>query len=481
MAVLSTPDLSRHQVETLEKVFKSQKTTSIKWREQDVQTRLKRLIRLQKWVKKHRAEIKEALFQDFKKPPEEVDLSEVYVVLSELKHAISNLQKWARPRKVEAPLALVGSQSLIQYEPKGVCLILAPWNFPFNLTVAPLVSALAAGNTTILKPSELTPHCSQLIAKMVEELFDPSEVAVFQGDKQIAQHLLTLPFDHIFFTGSPAVGKIVMQAAAKNLTSVTLELGGKSPVIIDGTADLADAAEKIAWGKFINCGQTCIAPDYILVQESVEEAFIDELRLAIDRLFDHDGNGIEEGANYARIINEAHFNRLWNMLNQALDQGAILEAGGEAIEDELYIAPTVISRVPKEADLMEQEIFGPILPVITFKELDSAVQRINSYQKPLALYLFSRSESHKHQVLQQTSSGSVAINDCVVQFMNPNLPFGGVNHSGFGKSHGFRGFTAFSNEKAVVKQKVGLTSVKPVYPPYTNLVRNAIDLLLKYF
>ncbi|MDH3708340.1 MAG: aldehyde dehydrogenase family protein [Cyclobacteriaceae bacterium] len=467
--------------QSIKRLFKHQQNTSRLWRQEGPQARLKRLIKLQKWIREHRKDIQDAIYKDFKKPAEEVDLSEVYVVLSELKHAISNLRKWSRPRKVEAPLALVGSQSLIQYEPKGVCLIIAPWNFPFNLSVAPLVSALAAGNTVILKPSELTPNCSQLVENMVLELFEPSEVAVFQGDKHIAQQLLRLPFDHIFFTGSPAVGKIVMKAAAQHLTSVTLELGGKSPVIVDSTADLADTAEKIAWGKFINCGQTCIAPDYLLVDKEVEEELIDELRLAIDRLFDGEGLGIENSTDYARIINREHFDRINMLLEDALDQGAILETGGLSDHTDHYLAPTLISRVPSNSLIMEKEIFGPVLPVLTYEHLEEAISTINERPKPLALYLFSRSQVHKNAVLTQTSSGSVAINDCVVQFMNPYLPFGGTNHSGFGKSHGFRGFQAFSNEKGIVKQKVGLTSVKPVYPPYTNLVRSAIDLLLKYF
>lgn len=315
---------------------------------------------------------------------------------------------------------------------------------------------------------------------MISELFQPSEVAVFTGGKSIAQQLLQLPFDHIFFTGSPAVGKIVMEQASHHLTSVTLELGGKSPAVIDQTADLSDAAEKLVWGKFMNCGQTCIAPDYLLVHETVEEELISHLCRLLDQFFDPEGDGIESSRSYARIINEKHFDRLESMLKEALDSGAEIEYGGTTIRTERYFAPTVLSEVPLTIRLMEEEIFGPVLPIVTYYQTSEAIQFINSKPKPLALYVFSKSWEFKNKLLQMTSSGSVAVNDCVIQFMNPNLPFGGVNQSGFGKSHGYHGFLAFSNQKSVLKQKTGLTSVKPLFPPYTSLTQNAIDFLLKY-
>lgn len=465
----------------LKEIFQSQQETSIDWRTQSVATRIGRLLKMKDWVNSHKDDIRQAIYADFKKPPEEVDLSEIYVVLSEIKHILKNLERWCKPLKAEAPLALVGSRSYVYYEPKGVCLIIAPWNFPFNLSIAPLASALAAGNTVILKPSELTPNCTRLIETMVQDLFLPSEVAVISGGKEIAQELLKLPFDHIFFTGSPAVGKIVMAAAAENLTSVTLELGGKSPTIIDESADLQDAAEKIAWGKFINCGQTCIAPDYILIHHSVQNQFTDELRLAVDKLFNEEGLGIENSPSYARIINNSHFQRLNGLLTNAIELGANLEIGGATDDNERYLAPTALSKIPENARIMHEEIFGPILPLISYQTLDEAIHYVNSNPKPLALYIFSKSGNSTRKILESTSSGSAAVNDCVIQFMNPHLPFGGVNASGFGKSHGHHGFLSFSNEKSVVKQKTGLTSIKPVYPPYTSLAKNAINILLKYF
>ena len=343
-----------------------------------------------------------------------------------------------------------------------------------------MVSALAAGNAVILKPSELTPNCSKLITSMVSELFELHEVAVFTGGKEMARSLLELPFDHIFFTGSPRVGQIVMKSASRNLTSVTLELGGKSPAVIDYTAEIEDAAEKLVWGKFLNCGQTCIAPDYVLVDESVEEKLLEHMGRFIDKFYNPDGEGVEASRSYARIIGDDHFNRLSSLLTETLEAGAEIEYGGAMNPANRFIAPTIISNVPPQTRIMQEEIFGPILPVISYRDLSEAIHWINARPKPLALYIFSKSTEFKDRVLNETSSGSVAVNDCVIQFMNPNLPFGGVNYSGFGKSHGYSGFQAFSNQKSVVKQKTGLTSVKPLYPPYTNLTRKAIDFLLKY-
>jgi len=474
------PAIEKLEVKKALDVFSLQKSTSELWRKEPLDARISRLIKIRDWVKDNRKLIQDALYQDFKKPAEEVDLSEIYVVLSEVKHALKNLHRWAKPQKVESPIALLGSKSEVYHEPKGVCLIISPWNFPFNLTLGPLISAIAAGNTAILKPSELTPKSSELIAQMSADLFDPSEVAVFNGGKEVVESLLQLPFDHIFFTGSPTVGKIVMQQAARHLTPVTLELGGKSPAIIDRTADLSDAAEKVIWGKFINCGQTCIAPDYLLVQETVEEVLLDNLRLSIDHFFDPEGLGIESSPSYARIIGGKQFDRLDSMLTDALEQGSEIECGGSINKRDGYFAPTVLSKVPLAAWIMQEEIFGPILPIITYQDISEVIELINSKPKPLALYIFSGSTDFQNKVLQETSSGSVAVNDCVIQFMNPNLPFGGINHSGFGKSHGHSGFLAFSNQRSVLKQKVGLTSVKLLFPPYTKLTKKAIDFLLKY-
>jgi aldehyde dehydrogenase (NAD+) len=461
-------------------VFNVQKSRENLKQAQSIESRIHKLVKLRTWIHENRTRIHQALFKDFKKPAEEVDLSEIYVVLSEIKHALKHIKSWVKPQKADSTLALMGSKSYIHHEPKGVCLILAPWNFPFNLTLGPLVSALAAGNSVILKPSELTPNCSDLMVSMVSEVFQPHEVAVFTGDKEIAGELLALPFDHIFFTGSPRVGKIVMEQAAKHLTSVTLELGGKSPAVIDSSADLEDTAEKLIWGKFLNCGQTCIAPDYLLVDEMVEERLLEHMGRFIDKFYNPNGEGIASSSAYARIIGKNHFKRLKQLLDESLEQGAEIEFGGLTNAEDNFFSPTILSSVTAESSIMQQEIFGPILPVISYQEVSDAIALINQGSKPLALYLFSGSGSFNKRVMQETSSGSVAINDCVVQFMNPHLPFGGVNGSGFGKSHGYYGFQAFSNQKSVLKQKTGLTSVKPLYPPYTELTNKAIDFLLKY-
>jgi aldehyde dehydrogenase (NAD+) len=272
-----------------------------------------------------------------------------------------------------------------------------------------------------------------------------------------------------------------MEAAAKHLSSATLELGGKSPVIIDASADLTDTAEKIAWGKFINAGQTCIAPDYIMVHQSIRSEFIDELRMAIDRLFDDQGLGMEHSKAYARVVSSDHFQRLSGMIQEAVAQGARIEYGGNTNEAQCYIDPTVLSNPDPASQVLQEEIFGPILPVTEYEDLDKAIEYINQRPKPLALYVFSSKKSTQNKILNETSSGSAAVNDCVIQFMNPNLPFGGVSNSGFGKSHGETGFIAFSNQKSVLKQRQGMTSIKPVYPPYTEFAHKAIEMLIRYF
>ena len=461
-------------------VFELQKARENELIQSPIEYRIKNLEKLKSWIEENRKAIQDAIYLDFKKPASEVDLSEIYVVLSEIKYALKHIRSWSKPQKVDSVMAMIGSKSYVHYEPKGVCLIIAPWNFPFNLAIGPLVSALAAGNSVIIKPSELSPNCSQLIEDMISDLFKPTEVAVFNGGKGIATELLKLPFDHVFFTGSPKVGAIVMEQAAKHLTSVTLELGGKSPAIVDVTADIEDAAEKLVWGKFINCGQTCIAPDYVLVDEKVEESLLEHMGRIVDKFYNPEGLGIDSSSSYARIIGDRHFDRLNNLLLDAVESGAEIEYGGQLDLKDRFLAPTILSNVSENMRVMQEEIFGPILPVSTYQNSSEVIKTVNSKPKPLALYIFSSSSEFTNTVLQSTSSGSVAINECVLQFMNPGLPFGGIGESGFGKSHGFTGFQAFSNQKSVLRQKTGLTSVKPLYPPYTKLTKKAIDFLLKY-
>ncbi len=464
----------------LEASFASLKSQAQLQRSEKITQRKDRLKRMLQWIESHDSDIKTALYADFKKPASEVDLAEILPVTAEIKHALSHLNNWVQPKKVDTPLTLLGSTSHIQYEPKGVCLIISPWNFPFNLALAPLVSCLAAGNTAIIKPSEMTSNTAELIKSMVSDIYPPNEVIVVLGGIETSQALLKLPFDHIFFTGSPQVGKIVMRAAAEHLTSVTLELGGKSPAVIDQNTNIGDAAEKIAWGKFLNNGQTCIAPDYLLVHESIKDRFLEELKAKVQVQFNANGNGFHNSPDYGRIVNRNHYNRLNELLQDALAKGAHLVMGDNAIEEDNHMSPVILKNVPMDTRVMEEEVFGPILPVVTFSSLDDALQIINAKPKPLALYYFGKSSKAKKRMLHETSSGGVCINDCVLHFTHTNLPFGGVNNSGIGKSHGYYGFMAFSNEKGVLKQRIGLTSSKMIYPPYTKFSKTIVSIIKKY-
>lgn len=465
----------------IERAFHKQKEKILSLRKEPVLERKKRMVSLMDWLLTHRERIKEAVHQDFKKPLLEVDTTEIYPVLAEIRHTLSHLDDWVKPTKIDAPLTYLGSRSSIYYEPKGVCLIIAPWNFPFNLCVGPLVSCLAAGNTAILKPSELTPSTSRLVREMMGEIFEEEIVTVVEGGVEVSTHLLSLPFDHIFFTGSPAVGKIVMKAAADNLASLTLELGGKSPAIIDVSANLKDAAKRIAFGKFFNNGQTCIAPDYVLVEDKIKVPFIQELKKCVNDLFGVNHTVDENSPSYARIVNARNFERLNQLLQDAVQRGAALEMSGPVNEETRFIHPMILSNVSPEASIMEQEIFGPILPILTFQTTEEVLRIINQKPKPLALYIFSNNRSFRETILTQTSAGGVCINDCIMQFTHPNLPFGGVNNSGLGKAHGRFGFLAFSNEKPVLKQKSGFAAPYLLYPPYRAKMKKVVDILLRWF
>ncbi len=410
----------------------------------------------------------------------ETDAAEIFHVLNEIKVALQSLDRWTAPRKVDAPLFLAGTRAWIQYEPRGVCLIISPWNYPFGLAAGPLVSALAAGNSVIIKPSEITPSVSSLIKKMCDEIFDPAVVSVCEGGADVSQELLSLPFDHIFFTGSPSVGKIVMKAAAEHLSSVTLELGGKSPAIVSSSARLDDAAERIALGKFLNNGQTCIAPDYILADQAIAEELISKIIKATTRLYARDTD-FEKSDDYGRIVNESHFIRIQELIDDATARGARIRWDGKRDRSARFIHPLILTDVPGESRMMNEEIFGPVLPVIPYQSIEEALAIINAKPKPLALYLFSRGKRLRDQLLKETSAGTVCLNDCGVQFLHHELPFGGINNSGLGKSHGHSGFLSFSNEKPVLKQKNGYTSVKAFYPPFTRRTKRLMDWFLRLF
>jgi len=462
-------------------LFASQLPTSIAWRSSTLVERKERLLKLMNWITTHQEDIHKALWLDFNKPAIEVDLNEIFPVTSEIKHCLKNLSNWMRPQPQPTPLPMLGTSAFVVAEPKGRALLISPWNFPFNLAIGPLVSALAAGCPAILKPSEYAPHTAQLVQDLVSDLFAPHEVAVCLGEKEVASELLALPFDHIFFTGSPAIGKIVMRAAAQHLSSVTLELGGKSPVILDDSADLKDAAEKLIWGKFVNCGQTCIAPDYILVPEDKQEIFLGHAREVLNRYYDPNGKGIIQSPDYARLINAKHFDRIRQLLEDAFQKGAQVEAGGELDEETRYVAPTLISNISEDMLVFQEEIFGPILPILTYSHLNDALALIHSQPKPLALYFFGKDDGRAKRVMAETSSGNLVINDCVLHFLHSELPFGGVNNSGIGKAHGKYGFLAFSNEKGVLKQRIGFNNVSLLRPPYGLRVKKLIATMMKWF
>jgi aldehyde dehydrogenase (NAD+) len=459
-------------------ILLKQKSQSLKT--EATAARKEKLKKLRDWILANRTAIKEAMFSDFRKHPTEVEAIELFSVLSEIRKALVCLDDWVAPKSVITPLTMMGSRSYILTEPRGVCLILAPWNYPFLLCVGPLVSALAAGNTVVIKPSEHTAHVSAIINKMTREVFDPSIVSCYEGGVEVSQKLLQLPFDHIFFTGSPGVGKVVMKAAAENLASVTLELGGKSPAIIASDARIDEAAERTAVSKFVNNGQTCTAPDYVLVDETVAEDYIARLVEKIKNHFLEDNQFIEQSSNYCRIVNDSQYQRLNELLKEALNDGARVRWGGLHDAASRFFHPTVLSNVATKSRLMCEEIFGPVLPVITFRKLEEAIAFVNAKPKPLALYVFSQSASVQERVLSETSSGGACINDCGIHFFQHNLPFGGVNHSGLGKSHGYYGFLAFSNQKSVLKQRNGLTSVKMLYPPYTKRTAKILGWLFRF-
>ncbi len=466
---------------TLSVLFEKQKRKSVLLRQESVKDRKKRIKAFGIFLLSHRERIAQAVHRDFKKPLVEVDLSEIYPVMQEIRKAVAHLDDWTQPELVDAPLTYLGTRAEIIFEPKGVCLIISPWNFPLNLCFGPLISCLAAGNTAILKPSEITPHTARLIKELVSEFFEEDLVAVVEGGVEASTALLKLPFDHIFFTGSTHVGKIVMRAAAEHLSSVTLELGGKSPTIIDSSAHLRDAAKRIAFGKFLNNGQTCIAPDYVLIEESVKDEFIAELISRIKEAFGDHGKIDETSSSYSRIADERNFMRLDRLVQDAIEKGAKVEWSGITNPQENFMHPIILSQVAWHAQIMEEEIFGPILPILTYSSEQEVIELINQKPKPLALYIFSHRKSFQNKVIRETSAGSACINDCVLQFTHPNLPFGGVNASGIGKSHGKYGFMAFSNEKPVVKQRSGFSSTYLLHPPYTARVKRIIDMMVKWF
>lgn len=450
--------------EKIDLTFKAQQAYKYTLRKFDTSKRIAYLRKLQSVIEKHEVKIYEALHQDLRKSNFESAVTELIFVYGELDYAIKNLSSWMKPKRIGMTMSNPFAKNRIYYEPKGVCLIISPWNYPFQLTIGPLISAIAAGNCVIIKPSELSPATSKIVGEIINEAFDSQEVACFEGNADVSTALLKLPFDHIFFTGSTNIGKVVMAAASKNLTSVTLELGGKSPTIIDKDVNLEKAAEKIAWGKLVNSGQTCIAPDYVFVHEQQHDEFISLYKAAAKKMYFKTAEDIDPKT-YGKIINQNHYQRLKGLVDEAVQKGARIDFGGEFDEKNQTINPVVLSKMPNGAKVMEEEIFGPILPIITYSNLDEVITQINEKSKPLALYIFSKNGKNIKHIIKNTSAGGTCVNDVLIHISNPKLPFGGVNGSGMGASHGFYGFKNFSHERAIMFQR-RLDFNQLIYPPY---------------
>lgn len=417
------------------------------------------LIKLLNAVIVHENEIIQALYDDFKKPAFEAVLTETSYVIVELKDTIKNLKNWAKPKRVFPSILNFPSTDFIYKEPYGKVLIIAPWNYPFQLALCPLISAVAAGNQVVVKPSELTPKTSEIIGKIIRKIFNKNHVEVVEGGVEVSQQLLAKRWDYIFFTGSVAVGKIVAKAAAENLTPVTLELGGKNPCIIDETANLRLAAKRIVWGKFVNAGQTCIAPDYILIQKDMKSHFVDYLKEEITKAY---GENPIDSPDFARIVNSKNWQRLVNMIDSKK-----VVFGGQSDSATCYIAPTLIEENTVESEVMKEEIFGPILPILTYVEVKEIETVISKYEKPLALYVFTESKSFYRKIIRKYSFGGGCINDTMIQFANKRLPFGGVGHSGIGAYHGSISFDTFSHKKSIVK-KANWLDLPMRYAPYID-------------
>jgi aldehyde dehydrogenase (NAD+) len=462
------------------RIFAAQRANQAAVRRTTAAQRVAKLERLRDAIIAREQAIRDAMFADFRKAAAEVDMTEIFASLVELKDATHSLARWMKPHRVPTPMSLFGTKSAIHYEPRGVVLIIGPWNYPFQLVIAPLVAAIAAGNCIVIKPSELTSHTSAVIAELIGAVFSEDEVAVVQGDASVAQQLLALPFDHFFFTGSTKVGRIVAEAAGRHLASSTLELGGKSPAVIDDTADLESTAKRLVWGKFVNAGQTCIAPDYILVSKQRERELVDHLRATIASVYGETPEARRASPDLCRVIDDRNFGRLTKLLDASVTGGAKVAVGGGRDAGERYIEPTVLTEVAADAPIMSEEIFGPILPVLTYDSFDEVAPFITARDKPLALYVFGTDRARIDALIAATTAGGTCVNTTLLHFVNSNLPFGGVGASGSGSYHGFFGFRAFSHERAVLRQgRIDLT--KQVYPPYTPKVGKMLGWMFKLF
>ncbi len=467
------PFLSKEQIQVQHQTLQAR---ALEIGNRDYKARIQLLKQLERVILKRREDIQRALLEDFRKPPFETDLSEIYVTLSELRHAKKHLREWTAEQRVGNPLALFGMRSFVRSESKGLVLIIAPWNYPIALTLGPLISAIAAGNAVILKPSEIAPKSASIIAEIVHEAFPEKEAITVCGDASTAQDLLSLKWNHIFFTGSPEIGKIVLQSSVEHLTPVTLELGGKSPAIVDETADIQHSADRIIWGKGLNAGQTCIAPDYVLVHESKHEELLRCMVTCLERYY-------QKAAlpdDHASIVSEKHYQRQCALLDDAVNQGGKVISGGTKNDQERFLSTTILTNINTNMRLMKEEIFGPLLPVITYKNWDECMKWVHEFERPLSLYYFSTSKKNIRRAILDTRAGSSSINQTLVQFNHPDLPFGGINWSGMGKAHGRWGFELFSNQRSFVQQRHPFNALRLIRPPYKSWKQKLANILIRY-
>ncbi|MBM7580703.1 aldehyde dehydrogenase family protein [Jeotgalibacillus terrae] len=454
--------------EDVQKIIDQQKTFFHSGVTKDVKFRISQLKRMQRVIKENEQDILDALNKDLGKNEFEGYVTEIGFTLKSIKTMIKNVKEWSQDEKVKTPIFQMPSKSFIMKEPYGSVLIIGPFNYPFQLLIEPLLGAMAAGNCAVLKPSESTPETAKVVRKMIEDNFDPAYLKVVEGEKEETSLLINAPFDYMFFTGSVPVGKIVMEAASKNLVPHTLELGGKSPTIVDETADLDKAARRIMWGKLINSGQTCIAPDYLVVHESVKNELVEKLKETIHEFY---GDDIQQNDEFGRIVNEKHFDRLQDIIERDKD---LIVFGGKTDRSDKYIEPTILDGADWSAAAMEDEIFGPVLPVLTYTKLDDAINMINEHPKPLALYVFTENSHTENQVLGRISFGGGCVNDTISHVSNEYLPFGGVGHSGVNAYHGKHSFDTFTHRKSMMKKSTKV-DVKLAFPPY----KTSLDTIKK--
>lgn len=470
-------EVSQQSFPKVKDIYNLQANHLQKWKNLGSKERIKEILKIKTFLENEKNEqmLCDALLKDFGKPKAETILTEIVPTLSHVKEIKQNLSSWMKNKSHSIPWVYTGLKAQSVFEPKGQALVIAPWNYPFFLAIYPVMYAIAAGCSVILKPSELTPHTADFLEKMLTELYPVEQVAVFQGGIPITTNLLEKKWGHIFFTGSPKVGKIVMKAAAKTLSSVSLELGGKSPCIVDESADVKKLVPKLSWGKFVNGGQTCIAPDYVLVHESKEKELVSQLKQHIKSVY---GESFEKSNDIASIVNKDNAERLSQMIEDAIQKGGKIEIGGVSKLDSQYISPTIVSQVNSDMEIMQEEIFGPILPIMVYNSNEEVINQINSLEKPLSMYICSNNSKNTDYFINHSSAGGTLVNEFLLGAAIPSVPFGGVNNSGIGKAFGIHGFKEFSNERPVIKRK--FLKLNFIYPPYTDKVMKILKWLKKF-